>query len=54
MLMKFYEQMQGFSPADMKLMINSMERVTRSAVQHIARKVKQFILDRQDEMCELS
>lgn len=49
MLMKFYEQM-GFSPADMKLMINSMgDAECRPAYRE---KVKQFILDHKDEMCE--
>lgn len=49
MLMKFYEQM-GFSPADMKLMINSMgDAECRPAYRE---KVKQFILDHKDQMCE--
>lgn len=49
MLMKFYEQM-GFLPADMKLMINSMgDAECRPAYRE---KVKQFILDHKDEMCE--
>lgn len=49
MLIKFYEQM-GFSPADMKLMINSMgDAECRPAYRE---KVKQFILDHKDEMCE--
>ncbi len=49
MLMKFYEQM-GFSPADMKLMINSMgDAECRPAY---CEKVKQFILDHKDQMCE--
>ncbi|MBS6385990.1 MAG: histidine--tRNA ligase [Atopobium sp.] len=44
-----FEQM-GFSPADMKLMINSMgDAECRPAYRE---KVKQFILDHKDEMCE--
>ena len=49
MLMKFFEQL-GFSPADMKLMINSMgDSECRPAYRE---KVKQFILDHKDQMCE--